>query len=184
MTTTFYSGDQLAGKEEGVCVLHQQVEPTAGLPRSHSGNTQFSLFNCRSHFTSLGYLSISLINQHLLSINLMYSAPGAPATASHWADGRGAGQPDSPPQCNFPSWNMCHTFPRSSMWLSNLNFPECNFWTELQETHVRPYHFSGHLAQQAGGVQHPGHLFSRDLRPVSGKHHFLVDNLTPTLMNI
>ena len=58
------AGDQPAGEEEGVRVLHQQVESTAGLPRSHPGVNLFTLLTYQSHSsTNLSYLSISFICQ-------------------------------------------------------------------------------------------------------------------------
>ena len=63
-------GDKLVGEEEGVCVLHQQVKSTAGLPRSHSGIYLYTVFIYLC--INLKYLTISSIYQSHLSINLTY----------------------------------------------------------------------------------------------------------------
>ena len=77
----------------------------------------------------------------------LFPAPWAPPAPTHRTDWCGAGQSDSSPQRNYISWNN-----KSS----------------LEETHGRPCHYSGHIAEQASGIEHPRNLFPWDIRPAAG----------------
>lgn len=132
-------GDKPAGKEESICVLHEQVEPTASLSGSHPGIS--------INLTCIVYQS------HL------FPAPWAPPAPTHRTDWCGAGQSDSSPQRNYISWNN-----KSSQ----------------EETHGRPCNYSGHIAEQASGIEHPGNLFPWDIRPAAGIKTFFLENLTTT----